>query len=332
VIAAAEPVSVAEASGAWRRRLADARVPLAERLAALDGLLRLGEDPATWWFQREWTDLGAPERDELYLSFSRLSSLENCELQFVLSSELGLDPAGGYQAWVGRLVHQIIEDCEHGLIERTPEAFRREIDRRWQAQRFPSLAISEAERVKATDVMVPNWFSRYADPPATATERSFSFPFEGATLRGKIDRIGPGPGGGTRITDYKSGRSDSAGKPGESLQLGIYYLAVSECEDLAEHRPVEAVELAFLSGNRKDEALDVREWPITQDREEEYQAEMRERVSGLIARIRELDRTRAYSASTRAECFFCGFRTLCARYPQGGEVFPIGRPASGGPS
>jgi RecB family exonuclease len=174
--------------------------------------------------------------------------------------------------------------------------------------------------------MVPNWFSRYGERPATATERSFSFPFDGATIRGKIDRIGPSPAGGIRITDYKSGRSDNAGKPSESLQLGIYYLAVGECDDLAEHRPIEAVELAFLSGNRKDGSLDVKEWPVTQETEEAYKTGMRERVSGLIGRIHELDGSRAYVASTRASCFFCGFRSLCARYPQGGPVFPIEGP------
>jgi hypothetical protein len=322
----AEPVSVREAAAAWRRSLADAATPPAERLASIEGLLALGEDPHRWWFQRDWTDLGAGLGQTRYLSYSRLSTLENCELQFVLSSELGLDPGGGYQAWVGRLVHSVVEDCENGKVERTPEAFERILDDRWEPERFPSYAISEAELRNAKQTLIPNWFSRYADPPATATERTFSFPIEGATIRGKIDRIGPGPNGGTRITDYKTGRSDSAPKAGESLQLGIYYLAVTECEDLAEHRPVEAVELAFLGGKKADPVLDVRDWPLSEDVEEEYQARMRERVSGLVAQVRRLEQERRYVASTKANCFFCRFQTLCTRYPQGGAVFPVAEP------
>jgi hypothetical protein len=54
---------------------------------------------------------------------------------------------------------------------------------------------------------------------------------------------------------------------------------------------------------------------------------MRERVSALIARIRELDRERRYVANTKASCFFCRFQPLCTRYPQGGAVFPIPDPA-----
>ena len=81
----AEPVSTFEAASAWRRELGDPNATAAERLAGLDALLALGDDPARWWFQREWTDLSAVAEDALSLSYSRLSTLENCELQFVLS-------------------------------------------------------------------------------------------------------------------------------------------------------------------------------------------------------------------------------------------------------
>jgi superfamily I DNA/RNA helicase/RecB family exonuclease len=319
----AEPVSTFEAASAWRRGLGSPTAAPAERLACLDALLALGDDPGRWWFQRDWTDLSAMAEDALSLSYSRLSTLENCELQFLLSSELGLDPGGGYQAWVGKTVHRIIEECERGSVDRTPEAFERALDERWEKTRFPSYAVSEAERANAKTVLIRNWFERYAEPRATATERGFAFEFEGARIRGKIDRIGPVPEGGTRITDYKTGRSDSAPRPAESLQLGIYYLAVHEDDDLAEHRPVQAVELAFLGGKKADPALDVKAWSVSEDIEEEYKARMRERLGELIDRIRELNEERSYIANTKASCFFCRFQTLCTRYPQGGAVFPI---------
>jgi hypothetical protein len=92
---------------------------------------------------------------------------------------------------------------------------------------------------------------------------------------------------------------------------------------MAEHRPVGAVELAYLGGRKKDPALDVREWPISKDEEEDYKTRMRERVGALVERIHGLDRDRRYLASTAASCFFCRFQPLCTRYPQGGAVFPI---------
>ena len=75
--------------------------------------------PDTWWFQRDWTDTGRPLHQEIRLSYSRLSSLENCELQYVLSAELGLDTGSGPKAWIGHLIHSLIEECEEGRIERT---------------------------------------------------------------------------------------------------------------------------------------------------------------------------------------------------------------------
>ncbi|HEX9123079.1 MAG TPA: ATP-dependent DNA helicase [Actinomycetota bacterium] len=322
-----DPVSVAEAAATWRRSLSDPAEPPPARAAALSGLLALGDDPARWWFQREWSGPPHLPRDELRLSYSRLDHLENCELQFVLADELGLDVGGGYQAWVGRLLHQLIEDCENGKVDRTPEAFVRTLNARWQPARFPSYAVSEAERLHAIDVIVPNWFERYGALPAEATEERFRFDFDGALINGVIDRIGPVPEGHRRITDFKTGNADNAPRVAESLQLGIYYLAVSECDELADFRPVEAVELAYLAGKKRKGELVALFWPVSGKGEEDYMTRMRERLSGLVDRVRQLDRGGRYVPSTAANCFFCSFQTLCSRYPEGGDVFPVSGPA-----
>ena len=315
------PVSVAEASGLWRRSLAEQGTPPVGRLASLAGLIALGEDPGRWWFQRDWTEPAEAEERSLHLSFSRLDHLENCQLQYVLSDELGLDVTGGYQAWVGRLVHQLIEDCENGLVERTPDALVAALTERWQQNRFPSYAVSEAERRHAIRVLIPNWFARYGTLPAEATERRFQLEYEGALVNGVIDRIGSVPEGKRRITDYKTGSADNAGRPAESLQLGIYYLAVSECGDLAPYRPVGAVELAYLAGKRGKWELVPLSWDLS-GVEEDYKTRMRERLSELIATVRLLGEEGRYVPSTTANCFFCRFQTLCSRYPEGGEVLP----------
>jgi superfamily I DNA/RNA helicase len=322
-----EPVSVGEAAATWRRMLGDATADAPDRLAAMAGVLALGEDPGRWWFQREWTAQDVPPKEQLSLSFSRLDRLENCELQFVLGDELGLDPGGGYQAWVGRLIHQLIEDVENGKVERTQEAFIEALNERWQEARFPSYAVSEAERRHAMNVLIPNWFKRYADLPAEVTEQAFRFEYEGAAIKGKIDRIGPVPEGGRRITDYKTGAVDNADRAAESLQLGIYYLAVSECDELAPYRPVDAVELAYLPGKKGKWELVPLSWQVSGG-EERYKGAMRERLSGLIESVRRLDREGRSEPSATANCFFCRFQTMCSRYPEGGEIFPVTEPIS----
>ncbi|MGZ4132350.1 MAG: ATP-dependent helicase, partial [Actinomycetota bacterium] len=273
-----EPVSVREAASAWRRQLADLRAPAWRRLAALDGLVALGVDPSRWWFQRGWTDTGRPLHEQIRVSYSRLSNLEACALAHVLGDELGLGKPGGYHAWVGKTVHRIIEEVERGLISKEPRALVEVLDQRWRPQEFPSMAVSEAFRELARAHMLRNWHETYGDRPALAIEQYFEFPYDGATVLGYIDRIGPSVQGGTVITDFKTGKSDRAERPEDNLQLGIYYLAVQEAEALADFKPVHMVELAFLRGNWKSPNIDFRKH-VVHESDEGWERSMRARLS-----------------------------------------------------
>ena len=324
-----EPVSVREAAAAWRRVLADRNVPAADRLAALDGLVTLGVDPRRWWFQRDWTDTGRPLHEQVRASYSKLDVLDNCDLQYVLSAELGLGRPVGYHAWVGSLIHGLIEECEKQELPRSLEHLQAEVDRRWRPQEFPATAVSEAWRTLAKDRMLPNWFQRYGEHPAAATEREFVFEYEGATIVGYIDRIGPDPAGfpGMRITDYKTGSADRAPKANESLQLGIYYLAVLEAEELEAFQPISGVELSYLKGDWRTGELVTREWTVgTGDREGAYQQAMRERLSSLIGDLRRINESTSYRPNYQADCFFCDFQSLCPLYPEGRPLFDLQAP------
>jgi RecB family exonuclease len=321
-----EPVSVREATAAWRRELAD---PVAEgwrRLAALDGLAALGSDPATWWCSRGWTDTGRPLHETLRLSYSRLSRLDNCELQHVLGDELGLGRTAGYQAWVGKLVHAIIEDCEADppRLGKTKAEILAAVDARWRESEFPSKAVSAAYRRLVEERMLPNWWRSHGEGTSLAVERFFEFEFEGATIVGVIDRIGPIESGGTRITDFKTGSGDRAPKAEASLQLGIYYLAVEECEDLAEFRPVRVVELAYLQGRfRHEYETALQTWSVTHGKAEAYQAVMRAELARLVAEKRRLIEREIYRPNPRADCHWCDFKTLCPLFPQGAPVIEV---------
>jgi superfamily I DNA/RNA helicase/RecB family exonuclease len=313
-----DPVSVREATATWRRQLADLQAPAALRLAALQGLVALGVDPRRWWFRRDWTETGVPlHPDKLRVSYSKLSSLANCELQHVLSDELGLGRAAGYQAWVGKTVHKIIEDCETGVLGKAKEEILAALDARWREQEFPSHAVSVAYRRLVEDKMLPNWWHGYGEGGSLAVERYFEFDTDGVTINGVIDRIGAIVSGGTRITDFKTGNPDNAPKAEESLQLGIYYLAVAECEDLAEFRPVRAVELAFVKGHWRTGELVLKAWQVSHRTEEQYQSNVREVLSGLLEEKKRLNHEEVYRPNPAADCYWCDFRTLCPLYPEG---------------
>jgi RecB family exonuclease len=316
---------VAEAAASWRRRLSDRSQPAPVRLASLEGLAALHPwvDPARWWFQRGWTDTGRPLHEHLRVSFSKLDTLENCQLQYVLSHELGLDSRTGYHAWVGGLVHELVEEFDREQLPRTLEALVEEAERRWRPQEFPSLAVSEAFRRLVTTNILPGWYHEYGQSQPLERELRFEFEFDGATVTGFIDRIGRA-GSGTQITDYKTGKARNAAKAEENLQLGIYYLAINEVPELQPFRPVKAVELAFLrdrdwrSGHiaRASLALKSKDEP-------EYRRRMAERLSGLVAELRELIEGERYRPNPSANCHFCDFKTLCPLFPEGGELFPF---------
>jgi RecB family exonuclease len=320
-----EPISVKEATAGWRRTLGSREAPAPERLSALDGLLALGVDPGQWWFLRDWTGSDRPLHETIRVSASRLETLENCGLQFVLREELGLARPAGYHAWVGKLVHKLIEDCEKGLVERTLQALVAEVDLRWQPRQFPSTAVSDAFRKLVVDNMLPNWFDEFAGQPSFAAEIPFSFDFDGAVVSGRIDRIGHITAGGNKIIDFKTGKPEKAGKAEENLQLGVYYLAAHEADELAEYRPVRGVELVFLRGNWRTGKLERRAWQVGENsvNDERYQSDMRDRLTGLIERIRQLLQTERYQPSTSADCFGCDFKTLCPLWPEGRELFPV---------
>ena len=317
-----DAITSAEAAAAWRRALSDPARSGPDRLAAMDGLLALGDDPARWWFQREWTDSIRPLHEHIRVSYSRLDKLDNCALQYVLAEELGLESRAGYHAWVGNLVHRIIEECELGEIDRSLDGLLAVADERWEPKQFPSLAVSEAFRRLVRSTVLPGWFEEYGRSPAVGRELHFEFDFDGATVSGYIDRVSKIQTGGTQITDYKTGKSRNAGTAEENLQLGIYYLAVQHAEELAPFRPVRGVELAFLRDRDREGQIARAYKGFTSKDHEEYERAMTDRLTELIGRIRDQIETETYRPNPAANCRFCEFKTLCSLWPEGADVLP----------
>jgi hypothetical protein len=93
--------------------------------------------------------------------------------------------------------------------------------------------------------------------------------------------------------------------------------------ELERFRPIRAVDLSFLRGHWKTGEIPPHAWPVSPTGEEDYQRRIRERLSELIERIRELDRRGSYRPNPAAECYFCDFKSLCSLYPEGQPLFPM---------
>ena len=148
--------------------------------------------------------------------------------------------------------------------------------------------MSEAYRKLVDERMLRNWWFDYGEA-AVARQRG---PVR-VRVRGRDDRRRDRPDradarrAAPGSPTSRPASADNAPKAEESLQLGIYYLAVKESDDLADLPAGAPVELALpegrlegaTTGSSSDVAIDARD-------EEPYQAAVRETLAGLIARSR----------------------------------------------
>jgi superfamily I DNA/RNA helicase/RecB family exonuclease len=312
---------------ALRRRLADPSGDPADRLAAAAALPLVGARPETWWGRREWTDPGTPLFEgEIRTSYSRLSVIDNCALQYLYDVEMGLDPEATFQMWLGSLVHAVIDRVQRGELPRDEAVLHRELDRSWRSDVFPNRAIEHRRYLDAQD-MLSRWIHHETDR-IVRSEVWFEFPIDGAVVRGRIDAIFRQENGHLRVVDYKTGRTaPTAEETKRDLQLAAYYLALLRTPELAQLGRPGLLELAYLALPHRDRGFVRRQ--VAPNTIADYEAAAEGRILELLARVR----AESFAPSPDADCQFCAYRTICPRWPEGADV-PIGpspAPLAGSP-
>lgn len=311
-----------EAEVAWRRVVSDQGAPDVKRLAALSGLSRLpGVDPARWWWGRAWTDNPTPViPGAKRTSYSRFSSYENCPLNYLMGQVLGLDPYMTYQLAYGRLIHELLEDLEKGVIPHDLGAALAEAERRWRPEEYPAGAVTDFLKRDLRKML-----TNYLESEATnghrmvSTEFDFSFDVAGWTVRGKIDRIDECGKGGIALIDYKSGgykRDSEVQGPPADLQLSTYILA---CHKVAELQALGAPKQAqILSLRYSNKQGFIRASLIPKD--DEDGTPFPEATETRIAEVLEGIENEDFNPSPDAHCRFCKFKPLCPMWSEGQEL------------
>lgn len=309
------PLTLGELSAGLRRNLALKGAPQALRVASVIALAQIpGTDPSGWYGRPAWTAGALPlVEEELRTSYSRLSVYENCGLQYVLQTVLGLDPASSYSMRFGTWIHALFEAWHRGRIC-DQQALRREYDALFDEAIFPNRTIARQFKRDGLKMLEVFYNHEAETGPNVIAERSFEFPYAGAVLRGRIDRIDrKNKGKAANLTDYKTARwAPSYTQAQSSLQLAIYHLAVRTDP-----------ELAFLG----EPLLARLVYPGAFNQQGRYQvlnqnAEEAERVIARIPGIIELVRQEDFRPNPRADCHFCKMRPLCPLYPDGQELLP----------
>ncbi|MBD8024294.1 ATP-dependent helicase [Microbacterium gallinarum] len=196
-----------------------------------------GAAPSEWYGVPQPTSTG-PLRDlakeDVRVSPSRLHTLEECELNWVIG-DLGGDP-GGATAGLGTIIHAALEHA----TDSTEESLWAEVEARWSELAFEADWRDRSEKTRARDLVrrLHLYLRRFEASGGTliGAEPHFevAIPLDdaeafehGAILSGYIDRVELTPEGTVVIMDLKTGKREpqTNAKVVDNPQLGAYQLA-----------------------------------------------------------------------------------------------------------
>jgi len=209
----------------------------AQQLAILADAGVAGAAPRDWFGVVPPTSTGPLRdlaREDVRVSPSRLHTLEECELNWVIG-DLGGDP-GGTTAGLGTIIHAALEHSQ----ESDEASLWAEVESRWGELTFEAEWRDRAERTRARDLVrrLHLYLRRFeteggaligAEPHfEVAIPLDDAEAFEhGAILSGYIDRVELTPEGTVVIVDLKTGKREpqTDAKVVDNPQLGAYQLA-----------------------------------------------------------------------------------------------------------
>lgn len=305
------PLTDAEMRSRLRRVLNDSKSLNEEKVAALLALSEVpGTEPSRWYGRWDWSEGAVPLAlpGEFRTSYSRLGIYENCGLQYVLQSVLGLDPASTESMKFGTWMHALFQAVHDGLINDIPTLIS-EYRSLFDDTVFPNRAIANQYRSDGEQMLRRFWENEFTQENVL-TEHDFEFPFEGAILRGRIDRIDT-KGNVLKLTDYKTSRwAPSRPEAQKSLQLAIYFLAARNDEKLRALGEPQVARLVFPGATWADGSIiELAQNPSQAD----------DVLTELPRMIRDVIDEK-FSPSVEADCHFCKMRPLCPIWPDGREV------------
>ena len=232
----ARPMTLTGVVAESRRMLASddeaLRQEAADRLAWLADENVPGADPASWWSlvavsdDRPLRPAGEPVR----VSPSKIEGFQQCGLRWLLTNHGGFGPSAA-AASLGTLVHELAQEFADHEPSGRRAAMVEALEERWGRLGLREGWESDQEKQRAQQMV--DKLNTYFETTeamswrAVGSEKPFRTQVGRATLAGSVDRVEQHPESGTRIIDFKTGRSKpSANELPTHPQLAAYQLAL----------------------------------------------------------------------------------------------------------
>ena len=325
------PLTFAEAAARYHRALSDTSRSRTDRIAALSAIAEtcrldpgcIAAQPSEWWWRWDWTEGAVPireqqadpdddlPRDKLRTSYSRISTYDNCGLQYLFSVVLGLDPESSHNMAFGSVIHKVFEELETGAIPVTPEAAYRRYEELFEGikDEFPNAAVARQFH-RDGQIMIERYGTYLKPGKAELAETRFKVDLDGHRITGRIDRIDK-VGKNLVVTDYKTSRQPVQwDEARESLQLAIYHLAVTADPELAALGTPSSMQLVYPRAPLSRGEVAKR----CQTPDEAGKAI--ERLPGLMEGVLAED----FRPNPEADCRWCKFKPLCPLWSEGKEL------------
>ena len=241
--------------------------------------------------------------------------------KYFFGSVAGLDDRSSYQMAFGRLMHTIFELAAKGDVANEPDDLK-------AAYRGGSTPPGSRPGPSPTSTGATAWAclscgtaARPRPPAAPCGSRSGSRWRSDHLVRGRIDRVDPGPDGGIVLLDYKTARYPASEEEAErSLQLAIYYLAALRRPELAAlGRPVE-MQLVYPA-----RVMNGRFTRVSQHPGPDHASKVERRLLALL----DGAAAESFDPDPHADCRMCAFKPICPMWPQGEEFLAPAHPPAG---
>jgi putative RecB family exonuclease len=243
------------------------------------------------------------------LSYSRISTYNECAKKFELKYIQKLETPPHWYFSYGKSIHAVLEkllSCHMGKdgqlysndMALFPTSLAQLLDEAWLTDGYTDQADQEKRRREALRVLTaffPVFQSTW--PQMLYAEHLINIELDGIPFTGIIDRIDRVDDGLLRVIDYKSSKPREASTlTSHRFQVALYAAALGQQDEFREHRFI--LQTYYLRENLK--------------------AEMNEGSEACISRARQVltkAASRILSGDFRAKrsrkCFVCDFRDVC---------------------